>query len=246
MTVATAQSALPTVAGFAPELMTEALAETETGAISRRALDYNRLDSVIPGKTILAIGPGISRHPETSELVRMLVTKSQLPIVLDADGLNAFEGRADELHKRPVVITPHPGEMARLVGLSTKQVQEDRLKLARDFATRYSITVVIKGHRTLIAEAEGKVWVNTTGNPGMATGGMGDSLTGLIAGMLAQTSPSITGVLAGVYLHGLAADLACEKTGEHSLIATDLLTALPEAFRRVREEAGKSTVRFHA
>ncbi len=245
-TVATAQSVLPTVAGYAPELMTEPLPETEAGTISLRAREYGRLEGMINGKTVLAIGPGISRQTETSELVRMLVKGSQLPIVLDADGLNAFEGRAQELTGRPLVITPHPGEMARLTQLSVKQIQENRLKVARDFATRHGITTVLKGNRTLVAQADGKVWVNPTGNPGMASGGMGDILTGLVAGMLAQAKNATTAVLAAVYLHGLAGDVACEKMGEHSLIATDLLAALPEAFRRVRQEADKPGIRFTA
>ena len=246
VTVATAQSVLPTVAGFAAELMTEPLPETDAGTISLRAREYGRLDGIIQGKTVLAIGPGISRQTETSELVRVLVKSSQLPMVLDADGLNAFEGRAQELSGRPLVITPHPGEMSRLAQLSTQQIQENRLQVARDFATRHGITTVLKGNRTLVAQADGKVWVNPTGNPGMATGGMGDILTGLVAGMLGQTTHATTAVLAAVYLHGLAADVACEKIGEQSLIATDLLAALPEAFHRVREQARKPTVRFTA
>ena len=246
VTVATTQSVLPTVAGYAPELMTEALPETETGTISLRAREYGRLDGIIKGKTVLAIGPGISRQTETSELVRMLVKTSQLPMVLDADGLNAFEGRAQELAGRPLVITPHPGEMSRLAQLSVKQIQENRLQVAREFATRHAITTVLKGNRTLVALADGKVWVNPTGNPGMATGGMGDILTGLVAGMLGQTKNATTAVLAAAYLHGLPGDVACEKTGEQSLIATDLLGALPEAFHRVRAEAAKPTVRFLA
>jgi hydroxyethylthiazole kinase-like uncharacterized protein yjeF len=246
VTVATAQSVLPTVASYAPELMTEPLPETEAGTISLSAREYGRLTGIIKGKTVLAIGPGISRQTETSELVRALVKSSQLPMVLDADGLNAFEGRAQELSGRPMVVTPHPGEMARLAQLSVKQIQENRLQVAREFATRHGITTVLKGNRTLVAQADGKVWVNPTGNPGMASGGMGDILTGIVAGMLAQTPNSITAVTAAVYLHGLAADVACERTGEQSLIATDLLSSLPEAFRRVREQAANPIVRFTA
>ena len=246
VTVATAQSVLPTVASFAPELMTEPLPETEAGTISLRAREYGRLDGIIKGKTVLAIGPGISRNVETAELVRLLAKDSQLPMVLDADGLNAFEGRAQELTGRPLVITPHPGEMARLAQLSTQQIQQNRLQVARAFATRHGVTTVLKGNRTLVAQGDGKVWVNPTGDPGMATGGMGDILTGLLAGLLAQTTHSLTAVLAGVYLHGRAGDVACENMGEHSLIATDLLSTLPEAFRRVREQAVQRTVRFTA
>lgn len=246
VTVATAQSVLPTVAGYAPELMTEPLPETEAGTISLRAREYGRLEGIIKGKTVLAIGPGISRQTETSELVRVLVKTSPLPMVLDADGLNAFEGRAQDLSGRPLVITPHPGEMARLAQLPIKQIQENRLQVARDFATRHGITTVLKGNRTLVALADGEVWVNPTGNPGMATGGMGDILTGLVAGMLGQTKNATTAVLSAVYLHGLAGDVACEKTGEQPLIATDLLGALPEAFRRVREEAARVNMRLIA
>ena len=246
VTVATAQSVLPTVASFAPELMTEALPETEQGTISLRARNSGRLEGIMKGMTVLAVGPGISRQAETAELVRELVKTSPLPMVLDADGLNAFEGLAQELSGRPLVITPHPGEMSRLAQLSTTQVQQNRLGVAREFAARHGITTVLKGNRTLVAQADGKVWVNPTGNPGMASGGMGDILTGMVAGMLAQSTHAITAVLAAVYLHGLAGDVACERTGEQSLVATDLLAALPEAFRRVRAEAEQPTVRFTA
>ena len=246
VTVATAQSVLPTVAGFAAELMTEPLPETDAGTISLRAREYGRLDAILKGKTVLAIGPGISRHAETAELVRVLMRSSSLPMVLDADGLNAFEGRARELTGRPVVITPHPGEMARLAQLSTHHVQENRLRVAREFAARHGIVTVLKGNRTLVAQADGKVWVNPTGNPGMASGGMGDILTGVVAGLLGQTTRSLAAVLAAVYLHGLAGDVACEKSGEQPLVATDLLGALPEAFRRLRKEAERPTVRFIA
>ena len=179
-------------------------------------------------------------------MVRTLVKKFQLPTVLDADGINAFEGRAPELDGRPVVLTPHPGEMSRLTGLSTSEIQQKRLEVARGFATRHGVTLVLKGNRTLVPEPSGKVWVNVTGNPGMATGGMGDILTGLVAGMMAQSKSAILMVLAGVHLHGLAGDVGCESKGEASLIATDLLDALPEAFRRTREAAKSKVVRFHA
>ena len=187
---------------------------------------------------MLAIGPGISRHAETSEFVRTVVRKYSTPIVLDADGLNAFEGVADQLNGkgRALVITPHPGEMARLTGLSVPQVQRDRVGIARSFAREHQLIVVLKGHRTLIAQPDGEVWVNTTGNPGMATGGTGDILTGMVAGMMAQhPSQILDAVTSAVYLHGRAGDVACETMGEHSLVATDLIEALPEAFRRVMQ-----------
>jgi NAD(P)H-hydrate epimerase len=243
VTIATPKSALYTAAGFTPELMTEPLAETDTGSLSLRAFEYGRLDGLVEGKEVLAIGPGVSRHPETAEMVRTAVERYSTPIVLDADGLNAFEGRTEGLdgRGRTLVITPHPGEMSRLAGIPTASVQRDRLTIARNFARDHHLTVVLKGHRTLMAQPDGTAWVNPTGNPGMATGGTGDILTGMIAGFIAQNPQrAFEAVLAGVYLHGLAGDVARETIGEHSLIATDLLDALPEAFRRVRERQSQA------
>jgi hydroxyethylthiazole kinase-like uncharacterized protein yjeF len=246
-TVATARSVLPTVAGFHPELMTEPLQETDAGTISMRALEYGHLDELTKGKTVLAIGPGISRNPETAEFVRIVVGKYRIPMVLDADGLNAFEGATEHLNgdDRPLVITPHPGEMSRLTGLSIAGVQKDRIGVARAFATEHNLVVVLKGHRTLVARPDGEVWVNTTGNPGMATGGTGDILTGMVAGMIAQNPQRLVeAVTSAVYLHGLTGDVACETMGEQSLVATDLIKALPEAFRRVRDGAKTPGVRI--
>jgi ADP-dependent NAD(P)H-hydrate dehydratase / NAD(P)H-hydrate epimerase len=242
-TVATPKSVLATVAGFHPEVMTEPLDETGAGTISTRASE--RLDALTKGMTVLAVGPGISRNPETSEFVRSLVVKTKTPLVLDADGLNAFEGRADELNGkgRKLVITPHPGEMARLTGSTVAAIQRDRISVARTFARDHELIVVLKGHRTLIAQPDGTVWANTTGNPGMATGGTGDILTGMVAGLIAQNREHVVeAVIAAVHLHGLAGDVACESTGEHSLVATDLIKALPEAFRRVRESDANTKV----
>ena len=245
-TVAVAKSILPTVAGFHPELMTEPLAETRAGSISLRAL--RSLNKLAQGKTVLAVGPGISRIPETSKLVRSLVKKQGLPIILDADGLNAFAGHASDLSGkgRPLILTPHPGEMARLLGSNVAAVQHDRINVARKFAREHQVIVVLKGHRTLIADPSGEVWVNTTGNPGMATGGTGDILTGMVAGLVAQNPGRVTeAVIAAVYLHGLAGDVAREQMGEHSLVATDLVRALPEAFRRVQQAAKSASVEFN-
>ncbi len=244
-TVATPKSALPTVAGFHPELMTEPLRETREGTISGGA--EARIDALVKGKGALAIGPGISQNHETSELVRTLVGKSNVPVVLDADGLNAFEGRTDELRGqgRLLVITPHPGEMSRLAGCSTVDVQKDRLGVARRFACEHEVMVVLKGHRTLVVCPDGEAWVNTTGNPGMSTGGTGDILTGMVAAMIAQhPKEELLAVCAAVHLHGLAGDVMCESVGEHSMVATDLLSGLPEAFRRARRIAGKTFVEW--
>jgi NAD(P)H-hydrate epimerase len=205
------------------------------------------MEVLLSGKTVLAIGPGISRYPETAALVRQVAAKSKLPMVIDADGLNAFEGKVAELNGegRVLVLTPHPGEMARLVGSSVAAVQHDRVNLARSFARERNVILVLKGNRTLVVSPDGEVWVNTTGNPGMATGGTGDILTGMTAGFLAQNPAHVfPAVIAAVYLHGLAGDVARELMGEHSLVATDLLHALPEAFRRVRKAAGQAMVRI--
>jgi len=246
-TTAVPKSMLPTVSAFHPELMTEPLEETESGTISLRALEYGRLDSVAERKTVLAVGPGISRHAETAEFVRTVVGKYRVPMAVDADGLNAFEGHAEGLHGegRELVITPHPGEMARLVESTVAAVQRDRMNIGRDFAREHSLIVVLKGHRTLIARPDGEVWVNTTGNPGMATGGTGDILTGMVAGLIAQNPSDVfTAVLTAVYLHGLAGDVARETMGEHSLVATDLISSLPQAFQRVRSAAREQVVRI--
>jgi NAD(P)H-hydrate epimerase len=244
-TVATATSVLSTVASFHPELMSEPLDETDAGTISLRALEYGRFEALAKGKTVLAVGPGISRDRETAAFVQSVVANYQHPMVLDADGLNAFEGSTDKLDGRGrlLVVTPHPGEMARLIGKTPTEVQRERLSVARSFAREHSLIVVLKGYRTLVAHPDGEVWVNPTGNPGMATGGTGDVLTGMVAGLLAQHQDhAFMAVVAAVYLHGLAGDIACESKGEQSLVASDLVHALPQAFQRLRDESQKETV----
>jgi hydroxyethylthiazole kinase-like uncharacterized protein yjeF len=250
-TVATAKSALPTVASFHPELMTEALPETEQGTISVRALGSG-LDSLLARKT-LAIGPGISRNSETAEFVRAVVERAgassgdSAGMVVDADALNAFEGMAGKLNGRgrTLVITPHPGEMSRLTGLSIAEIQANRLEVARKFAREHELIVVLKGHRTLITAPDGTVWVNPTGNPGMATGGTGDVLTGMVAGLVAQhPKDAFLATALAVYLHGLAGDLAAEALGENSLVATDLIRFLPVAFAQTQNWKSEE-IRLH-
>jgi ADP-dependent NAD(P)H-hydrate dehydratase / NAD(P)H-hydrate epimerase len=246
-TVATPKSVLGTVAGFYPELMTEPLQETQAGTISVLAL--KSLNKLAEKKSVLAVGPGVSRNPQTATMVRTLVAKSEIPMVVDADGLNAFEGHVAALNgkKRTLVITPHPGEMARLIGRTTAEAQKDRLGVARKFARQHALIVVLKGHRTLVVRPDGEAWLNMTGNPGMATGGTGDILTGMVAGMIAQHPDAVLpAVLAAVHLHGLAGDVMRESIGEHSLVATDLLQGLPETFRRTRQAARKKVVRLGA
>ncbi len=247
VTIATPLSILPTVAGFAPEIMTEALADTNAGTVGMRSFEFGLMDGLVEGKRAVAIGPGMGRHLETDELVRTCVERYRGPLILDADALNAFQGCNERLTGggRSVVVTPHPGEMARLVGTTVDAVQHDRLNLARDFAQEHHVIVVLKGHRTLIVAPDGTAWVNPTGNPGMATGGTGDILTGMVASLIAQNPERVfQAVVAAVFLHGLAGDAARDTVGEHSLIATDLVGSLPEAFRRARADAQGGSVQL--
>ncbi len=239
VTVGTPRSALPIVASLGMEWMTEPLPETPAGTLSLRALEDGTLDALVGGKSVLAVGPGLGSNPETQELIRTVVNGVTAPLVLDADGLNAFGGRMDELTTdgRVRVLTPHPGEMARLSGHSTAEIQKHRVEVARKFATHYRVHLVLKGARTLIAAPDGQVNVNPTGNPGMATGGTGDCLTGVTAGLLAQfPDRPVSEVLeAAVYLHGLAGDLASRTVGPVGMMAGDLADLIPAARKAVKD-----------
>ena len=239
VTAAVARSIQQTVALVTPELMTVALDEADGGALALANVAPERLESLLKKISVLAIGPGLGTEGETSEMVRRLIAATTLPLVLDADGLNAFKGRTELLHgvkedgtARTVVLTPHPGEMATLLGISTKEVQADRMNLARRFATEHQVHLVLKGWRTLVAHPDGRVAVNTTGNPGMAKGGSGDILTGIVASMLAQFPDDVAAAVeAAVFLHGLAADFAVQRRDERTLLATDTVAHLSDAFR---------------
>ena len=315
VTVAAPKSVQPLIAMSAPELMTEPLPETSEGTISLLALAER--ERLLKGKSVIVIGPGISRNEETAEFVRDLVSVCSTAMVIDADGLNAFQGAADELRPDnevgPLavrVLTPHPGEMARLTGVPTGQIQSNRLLLARKTANETQTLLVLKGHRTVIANPYGEYWVNTTGNPGMAKGGSGDVLSGIVSAMLAQftqmedssfmpreagmdpplgdVSPSSffrwvsahdadaqkiralrdqylkkkdpsllkeiqvlmdekvrlaimlvasLHVARAVYLHGLAGDIAASLYGQQSMIATDIINCLGEAFAVCEQES---------
>lgn len=237
VTVGTPNNVLPIVATALPDMMTESLQGTDADSIAVSNLDYGRLQKLTQGKSVVAIGPGLSTHPETQQFVRAVLADCTLPIILDADGLNAFAGRAAELRKRPaaagpVAVTPHPGEMARLCDCTSKDVQSRRLEIALERAAAWNVYVVLKGYRTIIAAPDGEVFVNSSGNPGMATGGMGDVLTGMLAGLTGQfgTRDWARVLALGVYLHGRAGDLAAAEVGEASLIASDLVQTIPRAF----------------
>jgi NAD(P)H-hydrate epimerase len=215
-TVATPKSVLTSVASFSPELMTEPLLETEAGSISKAGLRDGRFEQLVSPMTVVAIGPGIGRHPETIEFVQQAVPRIKTPLVVDADGLNAFQGKTELLdgRARPLVLTPHPGEMSRLSGLTIKAIQSDRLNVARTFAREHHLVLILKGNRTIIAFPNGVAWVNPTGNPGLATGGTGDILTGMTAGVIGQMPRNVEhAAVTAVYLHGLAGDVAAEKMG---------------------------------
>ncbi len=314
VTVATPKSVQPLVAAYAPELMTEPLPETSEGTISLLALAER--ERLLKGKSVVVIGPGLSGNAETAEFVRDLVSVCPAAMVIDADGLNAFAEMREELapddEAGPFsmrVLTPHPGEMARLTGEPTGVVQSNRVALAKKTAAETQNWVVLKGHRTVVASPHGRVWINTTGNPGMAKGGSGDVLSGIMAAMLAQfthlnsgnflsaewelpssgslaptsvfrwisthdpeaekirtlrteytkkPSPALLKqiqmlmdekvqqaislvaslyVAKAVYLHGLAGDIAASRYGEQSMIATDIIGSLGEAFSLCEQEA---------
>jgi NAD(P)H-hydrate epimerase len=218
----------------AMEVMTAGLPETRDGTLAAAGLEA--AVRALEGKRVVAIGPGLTTHPETKKLIRDLVLRSRVPVVLDADGVNAFAGADRDLsgRRRPLVLTPHPGEMGRLLDVPTSHIQARRVPLAREFARAHVCHLVLKGHRTLIATPSGTVHVNPTGNPGMATGGSGDVLTGLLAGLIAQGIEVENAVKLGVYLHGLAGDLAAREVGEMPLIARDILARFPKALARLR------------
>jgi len=233
-TAAIPRSVAAIVAGFAPEMMTLLLEESPSGGISLKGFDARQWTALFHGISTLAIGPGIGRAPETAEFIRELVRRSELPTVLDADGLNAFEGHAELLDgsKRALVLTPHPGEMSRLLGRTIADVERDRLRTARNFATEHHVTLVLKGWRTLVAHPDGNIAVNTSGNPAMAKGGSGDILTGIVAALIAQFPQRIQeAVECAVWLHGAAADLFVRDHDEHTMLATEILNHLSQAIQ---------------
>lgn len=214
------------------EVMTTPLPDQGTGLILEEAFDT--LMAQAPGKQALAVGPGLGTESHTRNLVHRVIKELELPLVIDADGLNSLVGHTALLENRsaPTVLTPHPGEMARLTGLSTKQIQQDRLAIARKFAIDSSACVVLKGARTVIAEPDGQVWINPTGNAGMASGGMGDVLTGMIAGFLAQGCSAVEAAVAGTYLHGMAADMLSREM-PWGYLATEVIQTIPQAIAKI-------------
>ncbi len=233
VTVAVPSSALPAVGRSMAELMTEPLAETPERTISEGAVP--RALEILKGKSVLLLGPGISTHPSTARFVRALLPLVRVPMVIDADGLNIVAEDPGLLGsmKAPAVLTPHPGEFGRLVGMTTAEILSGRIELARAFSRRHGVFLVLKGYRTLIVSPDGRVSINPTGNPGMATGGSGDVLGGIIAAQIAQEKDIRGATISAVFAHGLSGDLAADRLGERSLVAGDLIRFLPDALRAV-------------
>lgn len=230
VSVAVPQAIYTIVARREAELMVKPLPSNSAGSLSASA--SQPLLKMLENQDVLALGPGISRHPDTVKLVRKLIKTVKCPIVLDADGLNAFEGHRDDLKclRGRAVLTPHDGEFKRLFGKRPPENRFERKAAVLKEAKKYGLTLVLKGYKTLVASPSGQLYENTTGNPGMATGGTGDILTGMTAGILAQGFDLFQAACFAVYLHGLAGDLAAQRVGEISMTAGDILEFLPAAF----------------
>jgi NAD(P)H-hydrate epimerase len=233
VTLGIPQSINPILETQVLEAMTEPLPEMENGRLSETALDA--IMNLVVGKRCLALGPGLGQAVETKTLVCRIIKKSPVPLVIDADGLNNLVGHTEILHKLnvPAIITPHPGEMARLMETSTKTVQVDRIKSARDFALQFNVHVILKGAATVIAHPDGNTYINPSGNSGMASGGMGDVLTGVIAGLVTQGFSPESAAHAGVYLHGAAADTLWETIGPFGYLAGEVMDAIPGEIKKL-------------
>jgi len=212
------------------EVMTLPLPETKDATLSLKA--KSQILSFSEKCDAVAIGPGLGQNEETKKLVKELIEEIEKPIVLDADGINALDGKVEIIKNREVatVITPHPGEMARLIGKSVSEIQSKRKDIAKSTAQLTGAVICLKGHGTVVADPSGYVYVNETGNSGMATGGTGDILTGMITSFIGQKISASSAAIISVYLHGLAGDIAAEKKGQFSTRAMDVLNSIPEAF----------------
>jgi len=238
VTVATPASQQPVVASLVLEAMTAPLPETSTRTLALKAREP--IVELAEARDAVAIGPGIGLDDETMQVARGLARELRRPMVIDADGLTALAGHLDPLRDAPSArcLTPHPGEMARMLGVPVDEVQRDRIEVTREFATRHRVHVVLKGARSVVGAPDGRVFVNPTGNPGMASGGTGDVLTGMLGAFLARGMDPGAAMLSSVYLHGSAGDVAAERVGEESLVARDVIAAIPEAFKRLRGDDG--------
>jgi len=235
VTAALPESLVPILEASVKEVMSRPLAETSEASISIEALPA--LENLLGTVSVCVIGPGMSRYPEANAILRFILENSGVPILVDADGLNALEGDAGIFKDRqvPIVITPHPREMSRLTGLTVENIQHNRLEIARQYAADWGITVVLKGHQTVVASPSGEVFINTSGNPGMATAGSGDVLGGIIAGLIAQGLRPQQAAVAGVYIHGCSGDSAVKLNGQMGMIAGDLIDHLPNILKELEK-----------
>ena len=233
VTLGIAETLNPVLESQVLEAMTAPLPEAQPGVLGESAL--NTIINLMEGKQCLSIGPGLGQAEKTQKLVQKIIESATIPLVVDADGLNNLAGRAQILKnvRAPVILTPHPGEMARLMDTGVGAIQQDRIKCARDFATGFNVHLILKGARTVIAHPDGRVFINPTGNAGMASGGMGDVLTGIIAGLMVQGLSPDYACRAGVYLHGAAADSLVETIGPYGYLASDVMDAIPGEIKKL-------------
>jgi NAD(P)H-hydrate epimerase len=234
VTLGIAEPLNPVLEALTLEVMTEPLPAAVPGILGEDA--YPAIAALLTGKRCLAIGPGLGQAEDTQRLLLRLIAASEVPVVIDADGINSLAGHLDVLKqcRAPLILTPHPGEMARLAGVTTAVVQNDRAAQARAFAGRNGVHLVLKGANTVIAHPDGTVFINTTGNAGMASGGMGDVLTGMIAGLLTQGFSPEGAAHAGVYLHGAAADTLAQSVGPFGYLASEVMHRIPSEIQRLK------------
>jgi NAD(P)H-hydrate epimerase len=245
VTIATPDTVSSIVASNQPEYMTEPLPTHADGSIAIENFADAAFAKIVKGKTVLAVGPGLGQEPGTQEFIRLLVRETALPTILDADALNAFASNGDELRQRKsqfLAVTPHPGEMARLIGMTTKDVQKDRVRIATQSAKRWNAYVLLKGFHTILASPDGHIFINTTGNPGLAKGGSGDVLTGILAALTGQfgTQDWLRVLALGAWLHGRAADTLIEDADPSGILAGEVARALPHARFELLEEIRRS------
>lgn len=231
VTAAVPESLVSVVESIALEVMTKPLFETKDKKISFKAL--SEIENLLKIVSVCAIGPGMGKCYDANNIIKSVVKKSNIPILIDADGINALDGNGKILKdaKVPIVITPHPGELAKLTGLTVEEIQKNRLDVAKKYALEYGVILVLKGYKTIIASDKGEIFVNTTGNPGMATAGSGDVLSGIITGFIAQGLNSLDASIVGVYIHGLVGDLVAQREGQRGLVASDLIEYLPDTLK---------------
>jgi NAD(P)H-hydrate epimerase len=217
------------------EIMFLPLPQTSQTSLSPKA--FKEIKDFSEDADCVLLGPGLSTHPDTQRLARSCVAKLVTPMIVDADGLNALAGHTDVLKdvRTSLVLTPHPGEMARLCDRSGRDIGENRKKVAKDFALRYNVTLVLKGFQTVVASGDGEIYINATGNPGMATAGSGDCLAGILAALMGQGLPAYDAARIAVCVHGLAGDLAARDKTQISLIASDIIAYLPKAFQALQK-----------